>query len=111
MPGRAPRTATMLRRHRGGDDAHRGGRARRPVGASVMLRRMHGLPSGLLGVEAIGRVTPRDYVEFLGPLLEEQQRTGQRVRFLYHLGPEFRGFTAAGIVNDLRLGHRYAEIF
>jgi len=76
-----------------------------------MLRRMAGLPSDVLGVEAVGKVTPQDYVEFLAPLLHEQQESGRRVRFLYHLGREFTGFTSARIIKDLGLGHRYAEIF
>jgi hypothetical protein len=76
-----------------------------------MLRRIQNLPSGVLGVEAVGRVSPRDYVEFLAPLFDAQQRSGERVRFLYLLGREFEGFTAASVVSDLRLGHRYARIF
>jgi len=72
---------------------------------------MPGLPSGILGVQAVGRETCEEYTSFVGPLVEEQQRSGQRVRFLYHLGSEFPSATALAVVNDLRLGRRLVHAF
>jgi hypothetical protein len=76
-----------------------------------VLRRMEELPSGVLGVQAVGRETREDYTSFVAPLVDEQQRRGRRVRFLYYLGSEFPSATAAAVVNDLRLGRRCVHAF
>ena len=76
-----------------------------------MLEPIHNLPAGLFGLRAIGKVSKDDYDQVLQPLLEEARREGHRIRFLYHFGPEFEGFTAGGAWEDARIGLRYLRLF
>ena len=68
-----------------------------------MLERMEGLPHGIDGVKAAGQVTGADYRRVIEPMIEEAQRSGRQLRFMYHLGPEFEGFSAGGAWQDIKL--------
>jgi hypothetical protein len=76
-----------------------------------MLRRLTGLPPGVDGLGAEGQVTRDDYERVVQPLLDEARSQGRRLRFLYHFGPEFHGFTAGAAWEDARLGLRYLRLF
>jgi hypothetical protein len=41
------------------------------------------------------------------PYLEEIRQEGDRIRFLFHFGPEFEGFTPSAAWEDMRTGLRY----
>ena len=69
-----------------------------------MLERLEGLPPGLEGMKAVGKVSKADYDGVFEPILDEARAQGKRIRFLYELGPEFKGFTAGGAWEDARLG-------
>ncbi len=69
-----------------------------------MLEIITGLPSGIDGVRAIGKVSRDDYVRVLDPLVEEARLEGRRLRFVYELGPEFEGFTPGAAWEDAKLG-------
>ncbi len=72
-----------------------------------MLTPIEGLPDGVLGVRAEGTVTGDDYRLVLRPLLAEARRGGVGVGLLFHLGPDFEGFTKEAAWEDLRLGLEY----
>ena len=76
-----------------------------------MLERVQELPAGVDGLRARGKVTKQDYEDVVSPVLDEARRAGRRIRFLYHLGPEFEGFTAGGAWEDARIGMRYLRLF
>ncbi len=76
-----------------------------------MLRKLEDLPANILGVTAEGKVTRGDYESVLVPLLEEKQKQGAHVRFLYQLGPAFEGFNAGAAVDDLMVGVKYFRLF
>jgi SpoIIAA-like len=76
-----------------------------------MIERLRDLPAGVDGLRAMGKVTKEDYDTVLLPLLEEARAQGRCIRLLYHLGPEFEGFTAGGAWEDARLGLRYLRLF
>ena len=76
-----------------------------------MLEKIEGLPANVLGVRAVGKLTRDDYETVLVPLLEERRARGSRIRFLYHLGPDFKEFTAGAAVDDFRVGLRYLRLF
>ena len=69
-----------------------------------MLEIIEGLPTGVDGVKAVGKVSRDDYVQVLDPLLHQAQQEGRRLRFLYQLGPEFEGFTPGAAWEDAKLG-------
>lgn len=75
-----------------------------------MLERMKGLPAGVEGVRARGKVTRQDYEDVFAPLMDDARREGRRIRVLYQLGPEFEGFTAGGAWEDARIGMQYLRL-
>jgi SpoIIAA-like len=76
-----------------------------------MIELMQGLPGGTVGVDASGRITDEDYERVLVPALEQALECYERVRFLYHLGREFEGFTPAAIWDDVKVGMRHLTRF
>jgi hypothetical protein len=76
-----------------------------------MLERLTDLPPDVDGLQATGTVTREDYERVMQPVLEEARSQGRRVRFLYHFGPQFQGFTAGAAWEDVRLGLRYLRFF
>ena len=76
-----------------------------------MLERLKNLPHGADGVSAIGKVTKEDYRQVAAPLFEELASNGRHVRFLYHLGHKFEGFTLGGAWEDAKMGLRYFRVF
>lgn len=69
-----------------------------------MLERLQGLPAGVDGIKAVGKVSKEDYERVFEPLLDDARREGRRIRLLYQLGPEFEGLTPGAAWEDFRLG-------
>ncbi len=76
-----------------------------------MLENINGLPEGLAGLKAAGRLSRADYENVFAPLLEGARREGQRLRFLFEVGSEFEGFTLDAALEDAKLGIRYLRSF
>ena len=76
-----------------------------------MLHEIPGLPDGAVGVTAQGTVTAHDYATVLVPALERALRTHPKIRFLYHLGADFGGFTAGALWDDAKVGIRHLTAF
>lgn len=72
-----------------------------------MLTSMPDLPEEIVGVTAEGQVTGADYRRTWRPLLAAARQAREDLRVLYHLGPEFDGFTGGALWEDLRLGFEY----
>ena len=71
-----------------------------------MLQPIENLPAGIVGVRAKGRVKAHDYADVLEPIVREATGSGRPVKLLYHLGPEFDGFTPGAALEDARVGLR-----
>lgn len=76
-----------------------------------MIEVLNFLPRDVIGVAAHGKVSKSDYEETLTPLLKEAHDAGRKVRFLYQLGPDFKGYSAGAVWDDLRVGMRYLRLF
>jgi len=76
-----------------------------------MLERLKNLPSGIDGVEAIGKVTKEDYEQVIAPLIDEARREGRHIRFLYYVGPRFDGFTPGAAWEDAKVGIHNLRLF
>ena len=66
-----------------------------------MLNLIEGLPPDVLGIEAAGKVTHRDYREVLIPAVEAKIVQGP-IRMLYVAGPNFTGLSRNRRVADRR---------
>jgi len=76
-----------------------------------MLQSIEYLPEGVWGLRAVGEVSKRDYEQVVRPALDAARREGRRLQFIYHLGPEFEGFTPGGAWEDARVGLQYIRLF
>ena len=60
---------------------------------------------------AHGVITGEDYEKVMIPAIEEKLKANAKIRFLYHLGSDFKGYTTAAIWDDAKLGCRFARFF
>jgi hypothetical protein len=72
-----------------------------------MIETMPGMPDNVLAFSAKGQVTGEDYESILIPAVEAALKKHNRVRLLYHLGPEFSGFEMAALWDDTKVGLRH----
>ena len=78
----------------------------RERGSCVVIRTMPGMPAGVIGLEAVGRVSDQDYEQVLVPAVTSALERGD-VRLLYVLGREFDSYSAGAVWADTKLfaGH------
>ena len=76
-----------------------------------MLRRMHDMPVGTLGFEAVGEVEEDDWEDQVEPVLRREIATGAKLRLLYLLGPEARDVEADAMKADTGFRARHATAF
>jgi hypothetical protein len=69
-----------------------------------MINRMTGLPSNVVGIEAVGHVSGEDYRGVLEPAVEEALQQHEKLRLLYVLGEQFDGYSAGAAWEDTKLG-------
>ena len=67
-----------------------------------MIERMEGLPEGIVGLSASGKLAADDYREVLEPALKEAMASGEaRVVFVLK---EFEGLEPAAVPEDIKTG-------
>ena len=69
------------------------------------------MPSNVVAVSVQDQVTGDDYDKVLTPLVVEKLKDNDKIRMLYHMGPEFTGFTAAALWDDAKLGVSHIRAF
>lgn len=67
-----------------------------------MIRELSGLPPGVIGFEATGKLRAEDYRDVVLPALERASAAGE-VRFMAVI-PEFGGMSGGALWQDLKLG-------
>ena len=69
-----------------------------------MLEQIPDLPDNVIGIKAIGDVEDDDYEDMLVPEIEDRLERHDKIRLLYVLGPEFEGYEAEAMWEDMKLG-------
>ena len=69
-----------------------------------MIELISGLPDRVVGIVASGHVSASDYETVLIPTVELRLKQFDTLRLLFWLGPEFKGFTAGAMWDDLKVG-------
>lgn len=69
-----------------------------------MVEQLRDLPDGVVGISASDEVTHEDYKNVIVPAVESVLKRQSKIRFLYHLGPAFKGFKAGALWDDAKLG-------
>jgi hypothetical protein len=67
-----------------------------------MIRELSGLPAGVIGFEATGKLNAEDYRDVILPALERAAAAGD-VRFVVVI-PEFQGMSGGALWQDLKVG-------
>ena len=71
-----------------------------------MITALTGMPDGVLGFEASGKLTTDDYTGVLEPALAAAGADGGRIRVMLDFGGEFHGLEPGAAWQDLRTGVR-----
>lgn len=75
-----------------------------------MIEALTGLPDGVLGFEASGKVTGDDYENVLVPAIEAAVG-GEKLHMVYVLGEGFEGYSAEAMWDDAKIGMRHPFSF
>ncbi len=67
-----------------------------------MIKELSGLPAGVIGFEASGKLSAEDYRDVILPALERAAPAGE-VRFVVVI-PEFQGMSGGALWQDLKVG-------
>jgi hypothetical protein len=62
------------------------------------------VPDKVAAFRGSGEVTAADYENVLIPTVEKKLARNDKISLLYHLGPDFTGFTAGAMWDDTRIG-------
>jgi SpoIIAA-like len=68
-----------------------------------MIEPIPGLPDGLLGFTAVGKLHSDDYKDVLIPAIEAKLAAGEQVRVLL-VFPTFDGMSSGALWDDLKMG-------
>lgn len=68
-----------------------------------MIELIEGLPDGVVGIEAVGKVTSEDYVRVVAPAVERALTHG-KIRLLHVIGDRVERHTVEALWEDARLG-------
>ena len=69
-----------------------------------MIELIEGTPAGVLAFKAVGEVHAEDYRTVLKPALEDLLAAGKKVRCVYVIGPEFKGYSGGAAWEDASIG-------
>jgi hypothetical protein len=71
-----------------------------------MIRTLEGMPSGVLGIEASGKLSLDDYTRVLEPAIQEATRGGGKLRVMLDFTGKFSGMELRAVWEDLKTGLR-----
>jgi SpoIIAA-like len=81
------------------------------TGRRTMLSVIAGLPEGVVGLEAVGRVEAADYEAVGQPAVRRAIEQHGKIRLLHVLDERFAGYTAGGATQDAALGLGHLHSF
>ena len=76
-----------------------------------MIELIEGLPNGVVGLEAVGKVTADDYQRVAQPAVERALESHDRVRLIHVLGERLDSHTAGAVWKDATLGMAHVRSF
>ena len=69
-----------------------------------MIWLIEGLPDGVIGFEAVGKVEAADYETVVAPAVKHALEHHPKIRLIHVLDDRFTGYTAGGALQDAMLG-------
>src|SRR5690349_20522415 len=80
--------------------------AARSKGEEPVIRVLTGMPAGVVGVEAGGKLTAEDYTTVLAPALAAATTDGGKIRIVLFFTSEFDGLEPGAVWQDVKTGLR-----
>ena len=69
-----------------------------------MIELIEGLPKGVIGIEAVGKVTAEDYDRVVSPAVERAVAKHEKIRLLHVIGDRHDSHTAEALWEDTKVG-------
>jgi hypothetical protein len=76
-----------------------------------MISLLSEMPPDVLAFTASGQVTGEDYEKVLVPAIDKKLAEHDKLRILYHIGPEFKKFTTTALWDDAKIGLHHLTDF
>jgi hypothetical protein len=76
-----------------------------------MIELIEGLPDGVVGLEAVGKVESADYEAIAAPAVKRALERHPKIRLIHVLDDRFTGYTAGGTWQDAVLGLAHPRSF
>ena len=76
-----------------------------------MIELIEGLPDGVVGLEAVGKVESGDYETVAAPAVQHALERHPKIRLIHVLDDRFTGYTAGGAWQDAMLGLAHPRSF
>ena len=76
-----------------------------------MIELIEGLPNGVVGLEAVGKVTADDYERVAQPAVERALASHDRIRLVHVLGERLDSHTAGAACKDATLAISHVRSF
>jgi len=74
-----------------------------------MIEQISDFPDHVVGLTAKGKVTADDYKSVVIPAVEAVLKKQGKIRLLYHIGPDFSGFTPGAFWCDAKVGFKHVS--
>ena len=72
-----------------------------------MIKKILDLEPNIIGFEATGTVTGKDYEEIMIPAIEEKLKTNPKLKFLYYIDAEFEHYELKAMLDDTKIGLKH----
>jgi hypothetical protein len=69
----------------------------------MMIELVGGLPSEVIGIEAVGDVTRQDYIDVVRPVVTRALADHEKIRLLHVIGDRFTGHSASALLEDAKV--------
>jgi uncharacterized protein YlzI (FlbEa/FlbD family) len=69
-----------------------------------MIENIEAFPDNVIALAAKGHVTKNDYQQVVIPRVESALKRHAKIRLYYEIGPQFSGFDAGAMWEDLKVG-------
>ena len=76
-----------------------------------MIEVIADVPGNVVAFSATGTVTAEDYENVIVPAVENALKENDKIRMVYHCGPEFSGFKAEAMWDDAKVGLKHLTHF
>jgi hypothetical protein len=76
-----------------------------------MIQNISTPSADIVAFEAKGDLTKEDYTGTILPIIQKSRSEGKKLKFLFHLGAEFTGFTPEAAWEDFKLGLQHMNTF